>query len=73
MTRLRAKRPGPDVRFLAGTDIFPFTAFRPTSGFTSFGFSPLSSNVRWPGPYHAKLGMRGSLFLSLHTPSWLGA
>jgi hypothetical protein len=49
VTRLRAKRPGLGVRFLAGTDICPFTASRPTSGSTSFDLSPLSSNVRWPG------------------------
>lgn len=72
MTRLRAKRSGLGVRFLAGTDICPFTASRPTSVSTSFDVSPLSSNVRRPGPYHARLRMRGSVFLSLHTSSWLG-
>lgn len=71
--RLQAKLPGLGVRFLAGTDIFPFTESRATLGSTSFDFSPLSSNVRWPGPYHARLRMSGSLFLSLHTSSWLGA
>ena len=43
---------------------FP-SASIPTSGSTSFDFTPLSSNVRWPEPYHARLRMRESMFLSI--------